>query len=49
MLPETHGASLPDTAEQSEQVELVSGAELCSCTSALGERGRGQQQEEEKE
>ena len=47
MLPETHGASLPDTAEQSEKVELVSGAELCSCTTALGDNGRGQQEEEE--
>ena len=47
VLPETHGASLPDTAEQSERVELVSGAELCSCTTGQGDRGRGQQEEEE--
>ena len=44
VLPETHGASLPDTAEQSEEVELVSGAELCSCTMGP-DRGRRQQQE----
>ena len=30
-LPETHGAALPDTVEESEEVELVGVREVCKC------------------
>ena len=30
-LPETEGAGLPDTAEESEEVELLGVREICQC------------------